>query len=495
MADQPSRVAAPAGPQQPAPGPVGDLAINGKLAISGNLATNGNHATDPASAAHAFTALPVLGLPEISVGDDLAALLVQALVETGLQLADGDILVVASKVVAKAADLRADSAQRVVAVLAESRRVVAERNSPGGMVRIVETLAGPVLAAAGIDASNTGPTGGLLLLPRDPDAHAQALRLAIAHAWAASTDQPAPRIGLIIADTAGRPWRRGQTDFALGACGVQLVDDLRGSYDDDGNPLFVTARAVGDELAAAADLVKGKTSRCAAVLIRGLAHLLVDAASPTAEGVAADQACTSDHAAAPDAPPTTPAPAKGRDLAARADTTTPVSAVRDLVRTGPQDWFAYGHQEAVRASLGVLPATEHALAVGVAGVEPDELLTRIRRACAVATIDVGLGQVSPNHPRHRLVRHNLRLSSVETEITQAGVLVRAPDPMLVGLVTARLLAALAGESVPAALARTDTVPQRLALAESEPHSGREATQPTRDSSPARQWHVALVIFL
>lgn len=435
--------------------------------------------------APSFSALPVLGLPEVTTGDDLATLLVTAVTGTGLRLTDGDILVVASKVVAKAAGLRADSEQRVVAVLAESRRVVAERRGPSGLVRIVETLAGPVLAAAGIDASNTGPTGGLLLLPRDPDAHARALRRAIAHTWAASTDQPAPSIGLIIADTAGRPWRRGQTDFALGAAGVRLLDDLRGSHDDDGQPLSVTARAVGDELAAAADLVKGKTSRSAAVLIRGLGHLVLDDA-----GSRTDPADCADTAGGADAPP-------AGNSTVLAGPTTPVTQARDLVRTGPQDWFAYGHQEAVRASLGVLPATDQALAVGVAGVEPEELLPRIERACALATLDAGLGHVPPDHPRHRLVRHELGLSQVETEITQAGVLVRATDPFLLGLVTARLLAALAGEAVPAALAHTKTVAQRGEGAETDPRIDPQPRirRPVPDLIPTGQWHVALVIFL
>ena len=143
-----------------------------------------------------------------------------------------------------------------------------------GAARIVETRHGLVLAAAGVDNSNSEP-GTVVLLPEDPDASARALRAALA-------DRCGVRIGVIITDTFGRPWRVGQTDTAIGLAGMAPVLDHRGQTDSYGNPLEVTLRAVADEIAAAGDLVKGKLANTPVAIVRGLAHLVTEQDGPGA---------------------------------------------------------------------------------------------------------------------------------------------------------------------------------------------------------------------
>ena len=137
---------------------------------------------------------------------------------------------------------------------------------PGGVTRIVENRQGLVLAAAGVDGSNT-PDGLVLLLPIDPDASARAI-------CAALRERTGLRLGVIVTDTAGRPWREGQTDIAIGAAGLAVLDDLRGTTDASGRRLDVTVAAVADEIAGAADLVKGKTSGNPVAVVRGLGRLV-----------------------------------------------------------------------------------------------------------------------------------------------------------------------------------------------------------------------------
>ena len=192
--------------------------------------------------AGALTVAPVTGLPEITAGSDLAALIADAAPD----LRDGDILVVTSKIVSKA-EGRVMAASREQAIEAETARVVARR----GATTIAQTRHGLVLAAAGVDESNTAP-GTVVLLPEDPDESARRLRKAL-HARTGRT------VGVVITDTMGRPWRAGQTDNAIGAAGVTPVRDYRGEADTFGNILEVTVAAVADEIAAAADLVKGKS--------------------------------------------------------------------------------------------------------------------------------------------------------------------------------------------------------------------------------------------
>jgi coenzyme F420-0:L-glutamate ligase/coenzyme F420-1:gamma-L-glutamate ligase len=148
----------------------------------------------------------------------------------------------------------------------ETVRIVATRAFPGGVTRIVENHLGIVGAAAGVDASNT-PDGTVLLLPLDPDASAAQIRGAL-------QDRFDVALGVIISDTLGRAWREGQTDVAIGGSGVTLLDDLRGTTDTQGRVLDVTAPAVGDELASAADLVKRKSSGLPVAVVRGLGHLV-----------------------------------------------------------------------------------------------------------------------------------------------------------------------------------------------------------------------------
>jgi coenzyme F420-0:L-glutamate ligase / coenzyme F420-1:gamma-L-glutamate ligase len=211
----------------------------------------------------------VEGLPEFRAGDDLASLIGDTLghaEEQGLQ--DGDILVVTSKIVSKAEGRSVVAADREEAITAETVRVVATR----GTTRIVQNAWGQVMAAAGVDASNTDD-GTVLLLPADPDASARALCLALRERFGV-------RLGVVITDTFGRPWREGQTDVALGAAGLRVLEDLRGTRDASGHALQVTQPAVGDEIDAAADLVKGKANGTPVAVIRGLGHLVTDDLDP-----------------------------------------------------------------------------------------------------------------------------------------------------------------------------------------------------------------------
>jgi coenzyme F420-0:L-glutamate ligase/coenzyme F420-1:gamma-L-glutamate ligase len=198
------------------------------------------------------------GVPEVAAGDDLAAKLVGALAAEDFALADGDVVVVTSKVVSKA-EGRAVRVDREEAITSETVRVVARR----GSTRIVETRHGLVLAAAGVDATGTEP-GTVLLLPVDPDASARALRSRLLEL--AGVD-----VAVVVSDTMGRAWRTGQTDQAVGVAGLTPLDDLRGRDDGHGNVLEVTVAAVADEVAAAADLVKGKLGLRPFAVVRGLA--------------------------------------------------------------------------------------------------------------------------------------------------------------------------------------------------------------------------------
>ncbi|MFG2753605.1 coenzyme F420-0:L-glutamate ligase [Streptomyces xanthophaeus] len=200
----------------------------------------------------------VEGIPEVRPGDDLAKLITTA--APGLR--DGDVLLVTSKIVSKAEGRITEASSREEAIDAETVRVVARR----GPLRIVENRQGLVMAAAGVDASNTAP-GTVLLLPEDPDASAAAIRAGVRDAL--SVD-----VGVVVTDTFGRPWRTGLTDVAIGSAGVRVLDDLRGGTDAHGNPLSATVVATADELAAAGDLVKGKAAGLPVAVVRGLSHVL-----------------------------------------------------------------------------------------------------------------------------------------------------------------------------------------------------------------------------
>ncbi|MFF5042328.1 coenzyme F420-0:L-glutamate ligase [Streptomyces nigra] len=211
--------------------------------------------------AEGYRVWAVPGLPEVRPGDDLAKLIAAA--EPGL--VDGDVLLVTSKIVSKAEGRIVEAADREAAIDAETVRVVARR----GPLRIVENRQGLVMAAAGVDASNTRP-GTVLLLPEDADASARAIREGLRATLGVD-------VGVLVTDTFGRPWRTGLTDVAIGAAGVRVLDDLRGGRDAHGNPLSATVVATADELAAAGDLVKGKAEGLPVAVVRGLAHTVTEA--------------------------------------------------------------------------------------------------------------------------------------------------------------------------------------------------------------------------
>ncbi|MFD7070114.1 coenzyme F420-0:L-glutamate ligase [Streptomyces sp. NPDC059913] len=217
--------------------------------------------------AYRVWALP--GMPEVRAGDDLAKLI--AVAEPNL--ADGDVLLVTSKIVSKAEGRIVEATDREAAIDAETVRVVARR----GTLRIVENRQGLVMAAAGVDASNT-PAGTVLLLPEDPDASARAIRDGLRAALGVE-------VGIVVTDTFGRPWRSGLTDVAIGAAGIRVLDDLRGGTDAYGNPLSATVVATADELAAAGDLVKGKAAGLPVAVVRGLGQVLDPADSAGASAL------------------------------------------------------------------------------------------------------------------------------------------------------------------------------------------------------------------
>lgn len=211
--------------------------------------------------AYRVRALP--GIGEVRPGDDLVKLIAAAATADGTcQLADGDVLLVTSKIVSKAEGRIVEATDREAAIDRETVRLVARR----GPLRIVENRQGLVMAAAGVDASNT-PAGTVLLLPKDPDRSARALRDGL-------RTELGVDVGVVISDTFGRPWRSGLTDVAIGAAGVRVLDDLRGGTDAYGNPLSATVVATADELAAAGDLVKGKAAGLPVAVVRGLGHVV-----------------------------------------------------------------------------------------------------------------------------------------------------------------------------------------------------------------------------
>jgi coenzyme F420-0:L-glutamate ligase / coenzyme F420-1:gamma-L-glutamate ligase len=212
-----------------------------------------------------ITVLPVEGLPEVREGDDLAALLQEA-----AELQPGDVLVVAQKVVSKAEGrvVRLDD----VAPSEQARELAAERDprelevilrEASRLVRvraplvIAETRHGFVCASAGVDHSNAGEPGALVLLPVDPDASARRLSAALG-------------VAVVVSDSFGRPFRQGTTDVAIGVAGLEPLLDLRGVRDSAGYELRTTQIAVADEIAAAAELVMGKTRGVPAAIVRGL---------------------------------------------------------------------------------------------------------------------------------------------------------------------------------------------------------------------------------
>lgn len=259
------------------------------------------------------------GIGVITSGTDLAAVLTPVLAglrwaDGSVGLAEGDVVVISSKVVSKSEGRFARASERDAVIEAETVRVVAERAyEDGRTLRIVENRQGVVMAAAGVDASNTLP-GVILLLPVDPDASARRIRRGLAARLGV-------RPGVILTDSAGRPWRTGITDFAIGAAGVTTLVDARGTPDDAGRAMEATIVAVADEIAAAADLLKGPSGGRPVAVVRGVAHAVTREDGPGA---------------------------------------------RPLNRTGPEDMFSLGTTEAHAAGYreGLLAAEQGGRDVG-----------------------------------------------------------------------------------------------------------------------------------
>ncbi|MFN2561343.1 MAG: coenzyme F420-0:L-glutamate ligase [Jatrophihabitans sp.] len=314
--------------------------------------------------------LPVLGIGELRPGDDLAAVIAE---HTTLQ--DGDVLVVTSKILSKiegrlimldSTDPDEREAARQAAIDAETVRVVARR----GELRIVETRHGLVLAAAGVDASNVA-RDELALLPVDPDASALVLRDSLRELLGIE-------VGVIISDTMGRAWREGLTDAAIGVAGLTAVTDPRGSVDAYGNTLDVTRVAVADEIAAAADLVKGKLGGIPVAVVRGLAP----------DGKLPDDG----------------------------------NASRELVRGAADDLFRLGTAEAIalgRAGSGDEVAPElHADAVAVISALP----TDDARAGAIRQAFLGFLAARPDAMWRSCAAGHLTASAVVLDPSRAAVL-------------------------------------------------------------------------
>jgi coenzyme F420-0:L-glutamate ligase/coenzyme F420-1:gamma-L-glutamate ligase len=211
--------------------------------------------------------ISLIGIPiehRFTKGDDLTSIVLTAIdnspdIPDGLN--NGDIVVVTSKIIAKAEGRVIHAEDREDAITSETVRIVATKEQPRGVTRIVETSHGLILAAAGVDASNT-ESGTVVLLPRDPDASAQQLREQIMQLRSIN-------VGVIITDTLGRAWRLGVTDHAIGAAGIQVLDDLTGTNDSFGQELHMTVVAIADQLAAASELVRAKQTLTPVAVIRG----------------------------------------------------------------------------------------------------------------------------------------------------------------------------------------------------------------------------------
>lgn len=325
--------------------------------------------------------IPVTGMREVHRGDDLAALLTQALTPIGVR--DGDVLCISTKVVSKALGLIVAPERREAAVEASAVRTVARRRHTRVVTSVVQIASGPVMAAAGIDSSNA--PDGPLLLPQDPDACAAQLHQRLGAALGL-------HLGVVLTDTSSRVWRVGVGDIALGAAGVTSLQDLRGGADAFGRPLTVTVRNLADELAAAADLVKGKASGVPLAIVRGV-----------------DGAVASGDAAVP---------------------------ARDLSRTGSDDWFRRPSLESVWTALGLALQDEP-----IARMSPEEDEVRIARALEVALLPRRRGTTSRAGAHRAGPRHIV--------VTPAGS--SWQDGIEAGALAERLRTALGAESIAAPL--------------------------------------------
>ncbi len=219
-----------------------------------------------------YSVFPVTGIPELREGDDLAELILAR-----VELEDRDIVVVAQKAVSKVEGrvLRLDDIEpsaraveiagdeedprRIEAILREAKSIVRVRPP----LVICETRNGFICASAGVDASNASEADTLILLPLDPDRSAAVLRDTL-------HERSGREVGVLVTDSFGRPWRQGTTDVAIGAAGVEVLQDLKGQRDPVGHVLRSTVIATGDEIAGAAQLVAGKLARVPVTIVRGL---------------------------------------------------------------------------------------------------------------------------------------------------------------------------------------------------------------------------------
>jgi coenzyme F420-0:L-glutamate ligase len=250
----------------------------------------------------AITIFAPAGIGEIKTGTDLATVILAAIEADRLgPLRDGDIVIITSKIISKAEGRVEPASRRTELITSETRRTVARR----GETRIVRTYGGLTIAAAGIDRSNVS-TESILLLPSDPDASAAELHRRLVAATGL-------RLGVIVSDTAGRPWRVGQIDHAIGVRSIRPLENYTGIQDAFGNELQITVMAVADELAAAADLVKGKLHGRPVAVVRGLDQLV----------------------------------------------TGTVSSARELLREEDEDMFSFGSQEAVLAAALAATGQHH----------------------------------------------------------------------------------------------------------------------------------------
>nr|WP_218910733.1 coenzyme F420-0:L-glutamate ligase [Nocardioides thalensis] len=272
------------------------------------------------------------GVPEVTEGADLAGLLLAALGDHALR--DGDVVAVTSKVVSKA-EGRVSYGDRDAAVAAETARVVATR----GGTRIVRTRLGLTMAAAGVDASNV-EQGKVVVHPLDPDASARRLRVAL-------HERTGANVGVVVTDTAGRAWRQGQTDIAIGAAGLAVLESYAGAVDGYGNELAVTEPAVADELASAAELAQGKLGARPFAVIRGRADLVL---APDDHGLGA------------------------------------VAMIRD----DGTDLFGYGSREAVVRAVAAAPGDDVPFG---STASPQDLLDALRRAGIDARLEPDEGSL------------------------------------------------------------------------------------------------------
>ena len=268
------------------------------------------------------------GVVEVRVGDDLAGMLLER-----IELADGDVVVVTSKIVSKAEGRVVADTDRERELAGETVRVLARR----GPTSIVRTRHGLTMAAAGIDASNV-ERGSVVLLPIDPDDSARRLRAEL-------YQRTGHRVAVVVTDTAGRAWREGQTDIAIGAAGLVVLEQYAGRLDAHGNELAVTAPAVADEIAGTAELAQGKLGGRPFAVVRGRADLVLDA---TDDGLGAAA----------------------------------------LVRGEGGDLFGWGAREAVIRALRADPADRLPFGAAVSAIELADVLG--------ATLDVAAAALGPD---------------------------------------------------------------------------------------------------